>query len=122
MGEFYEPKEANIMNKYIACCGLNCEICDARIATVNNDDELRKKVAKEWSELNKVTITPEMINCTGCRVEGAKTPFCESLCPIRKCAKEKNYDTCGDCGDLIKCEKIKMIIDTNDAALNNLKG
>ena len=58
------------MNNYIAYCGLNCETCDARIATVNNDDELRKKVAKEWSELNKVTITLDMINCTGCRIEG----------------------------------------------------
>lgn len=109
------------MNKFIAYCGLNCETCEARIATINNDNELRKKVAKEWSELNKVEITPEMINCTGCRVEGAKTMFCESLCPIRKCAKEKNYETCGDCEELMKCEKIKMIIDNNAEALKNLK-
>lgn len=109
------------MNNYISYCGLNCETCDARIATINNDNNLRKKVAAEWSELNKVTITPEMINCTGCRIEGAKTPFCESLCPIRKCAKEKNYETCGKCGDLMSCEKIKMIIDNNEGALKNLK-
>ena len=108
------------MNKFIAYCGLNCETCEARIATINNDNELRKKVAKEWSELNKVEITPEMINCTGCRVDGAKTMFCESLCPIRKCAKEKNYETCGDCEELMKCEKIKMIIDNNAEALKNL--
>ena len=49
------------MNKYIAYCGLNCEACEARIATVNNDDDLREKVAKEWSEMNKADITPEMI-------------------------------------------------------------
>ncbi len=109
------------MNKYIAYCGLNCETCDARIATINNDNELRTKVAAEWSELNKVTITPEMINCTGCRIEGAKTPFCESLCPIRKCAKKKNYETCGKCKELMRCEKIKMIIDNNEGALKNLK-
>jgi hypothetical protein len=122
MGEFYEQKKGGkIMNNYIAYCGLNCETCDARIATINNDNELRKKVAKEWSELNKVTITPEMINCTGCKVDGAKTPFCESLCPIGKCAKEKKYEACGKCGDLMSCEKIKMIIDNNETALNNLK-
>ena len=62
-----------------------------------------------------------MINCTGCRVEGVKTPFCESLCPIRKCTEEKNYVTCGECGDLMSCEKIKMIIDNNKVVLNNLK-
>ena len=33
-------------------CGLDCENCAARIATVNNDDELREKTAKEWSVLN----------------------------------------------------------------------
>ena len=53
------------MKKYIACCGLDCESCEARRATVNDDDSLRQKVAKEWSELNGVEITPEMINCVG---------------------------------------------------------
>ena len=61
------------MDKMIACCGLDCERCEAHKATVNDDNDLRKKVAKEWSELNKVTITPEMINCDGCRMDGRKT-------------------------------------------------
>ena len=38
------------MNQYIACCGLDCETCEARLATVNNDDALRAKVAKLWWE------------------------------------------------------------------------
>lgn len=50
------------MKKLIACCGLDCEKCQARKATINNDDELRKKVAEEWSQLNGVLITQEMIN------------------------------------------------------------
>ena len=62
------------MKEFIAYCGLNCETCEARMATMNNDDTLRKKVAKLWSELNGVEITPEMINCAGCRIEGVKTP------------------------------------------------
>jgi hypothetical protein len=49
------------MNEYIAYCGLNCEACEARLATVNNDDALRQRVAREWSELNGVEITVEMI-------------------------------------------------------------
>ena len=48
------------MNKLIAYCGLNCDTCEARIATINNDDNLREKVAKKWSELNNVLITKEM--------------------------------------------------------------
>lgn len=34
------------MKKRIAYCGLDCEKCDARIATLNNDNSLRGKVAK----------------------------------------------------------------------------
>ena len=109
------------MNEYIAYCGLNCETCDARLATINNDDELRQKAAKLWSELNGVEITPEMINCTGCRIDGVKTPFCESLCPIRQCAVSKDYETCGRCSDMETCEKLRMITGDNPDALINLK-
>ena len=83
------------MKEYIAYCGLDCESCEARLATVNNDAALRQKVAKEWSDLNGVAITPEMINCVGCRIDGVKTPYCESLCPIRQCALSRGLETCG---------------------------
>ncbi len=110
------------MDNYIAYCGLDCKTCEARLATVNNDDALRRKVAKLWSELNGVEITPEMINCSGCRIEGVKTQYCEALCPIRQCALEKDYETCGSCGDLEKCEKVAMIIGNNEEARCKLKG
>ena len=97
-------------NPLIAYCGLNCENCSARIATINDDQELRKKVAKEWSELNQAHITPEMINCLGCRVEGPKTPYCESLCPIRICAMRKGYSTCRDCSERHECPKLSQIL------------
>ena len=76
--------EANLEpeNELIACCGLDCETCDARIATITNNDALREKTAALWTKLNAVAITPDMIHCTGCRVEGAKTPFCDKLCPV----------------------------------------
>ena len=83
------------MNKFTAYCGLNCETCEARLATVNNDNELRKKVAAEWSKFNQVEILPEMINCEGCRMDGVKTPFCDSLCEIRKCAIKTTWKPAG---------------------------
>ncbi len=110
------------MKTMIAYCGLDCEKCEARIATVNNDDALRVKVAKEWSELNKVEITPEMINCDGCRVDGAKTPFCAHLCPIRRCAVGRGVNTCGDCAELDSCKTLEMIEAKNAEALPNVKG
>ena len=109
------------MNPYIAYCGLDCEGCEARLATVGTDEELRKKVAKEWSELNGVEITPEMIHCFGCRMDGVKTPYCESMCQIRKCAMEKRFETCGNCLDLETCPTVGMILGNNADALSNLK-
>ena len=109
------------MKNYIAYCGLDCETCEARIATIRSDDALREKVAKLWSELNGVEITPEMINCVGCRIDGAKTPYCESLCPIRQCALSRGAATCGSCGEMSGCEKLAMITGNNAAALENLK-
>ena len=109
------------MEDLIAYCGLDCSICEARIATINNDDKLREKVAKLWSELNAVEITAEMINCVGCRIEGVKTPFCDSICPIRQCALDKKYETCADCKEMEECEKLGRIFKNNEDALNNLK-
>ncbi len=105
---------------YIAYCGLDCETCEARLATINDDCELREKVAKQWSELNNAEITPEMIHCSGCRIDGAKTPYCESLCAVRQCAMGKKLETCGDCGELDTCEKVGMITRNNEQALRNL--
>ena len=77
------------MNQLIACCGLDCEKCDARIATVTNDSALRAKTAALWTRLNGVPITPEMIHCTGCRIGGIKTPFCDRLSADRPAVSER---------------------------------
>ena len=34
------------MDKIIGYCGINCEKCEARIATINNDDKMREEVAR----------------------------------------------------------------------------
>ena len=41
------------MRNMIAYCGLDCEKCDAYLATINDDQALREKTAKLWAELNK---------------------------------------------------------------------
>ena len=77
------------MKSMIAYCGLDCEKCDAYLATINDDQVLREKTAKLWAELNNAPILPEHINCEGCRIDGMKTVFCDSLCAIRQCALRK---------------------------------
>ncbi len=114
-----DPHAIDPKNNYLAYCGLDCETCEARLATVHND-ALRKKVSEEWSKLNGVTITPEMIDCTGCRVAGAKTVFCDSLCPIRQCARGKRVGTCGACAEKAACKTLAMIADGSAEARRNL--
>lgn len=110
------------MRDMIAYCGLDCEKCDAYIATINDDQALREKTAKLWAELNQAPILPEHINCEGCRADGRKTVYCESLCGIRQCAVKKGVTTCGDCAELESCQTVGMILSNNPAALENLKG
>ena len=108
------------MNKMIAFCGLDCEKCDAYIATKNDDQALREQTAKLWSELNNAPILPEHINCDGCRTEGRKTVFCENLCGIRQCAQKKGVETCGDCPEMDTCPTLKAVTANSPEALKNL--
>ncbi len=109
------------MKELIAYCGLDCESCEARLATVNDDEALRRKVAALWSDLNGVESTPEMIRCVGCRIDGPKTPYCESLCPIRQCALGRSVETCAGCCEMECCEKLGAITGNNAEALRRLK-
>ena len=108
------------MEKLIACCGLDCATCDARKATVTNDDKLRKVTAESWTVQFKAAITPEMINCTGCREDGAKFAHCAE-CEIRNCVKAQGFDTCGDCDKLESCALVEDIHKFVPEALANLK-
>ncbi len=109
------------MENLIACCGLNCATCDARIATLSNDDVLRAQTAEKWKVMyNAPGITADMINCTGCREPGAKINHWAE-CQIRLCAIAKGYQTCGECGELETCTIIGPIFKFLPEALNNLK-
>ena len=110
------------MKAMIGYCGLDCAKCDAYLATIRDDQTLREKTAKLWAELNNAPILPEHINCEGCRMNGAKTVFCEHICKIRKCALGKGFFTCGDCSELKTCATLRAILENNPSALENLKG
>ena len=109
------------MEKLIACCGLNCSTCDARIATIANDDELRAQTAEKWKVQHGATgITAEMINCTGCREPGVKFSYCAE-CEIKNCVASKNFDTCADCDKLENCSLLVNLHQFVPEALENLK-
>jgi hypothetical protein len=108
------------MEKLISCCGLNCATCEARIATVTNNNELRQETAEKWQKAyNSAEITAVMINCTGCLEPGVKIGHW-SECQIRKCAVAKGYKSCSECGDLTTCSTIAPVHKFAPEALQNL--
>jgi hypothetical protein len=109
------------MSTLIAGCGLNCFICEARVATVKNDNGLRRITAEKWRVMYRVKeMTPEMINCTGCREEGVKFSHC-NVCEIRKCADSKGFVTCGECLEMEKCETVGAVHKYVPEAIVNLR-
>jgi len=104
----------------IGICGLDCEKCDARIATINNDNALREKTAKYWGKLNNIEIPVDAINCMGCRADGVKTLYCENMCEIRKCARSKDFETCGQCENFKTCTILQPIACNHPEAYDNL--
>lgn len=109
------------MDKLISCCGINCIKCEARIAYLNDDDELRRTTSKKWQKLyNNSNIFPDDINCTGCREKGTKFSY-HSKCEIRKCVNKKLLNTCGDCTELNHCKTVSQIHEIAPETLKNLK-
>jgi len=110
------------MEKLIACCGINCLTCDARIATINNDDELRKATAEKWrGGYNTSDLSFEMINCTGCREDGVKFTHC-NMCEIRNCVRVRGFNTCGDCNEMETCTIAAGIHEYVPESITNLRG
>lgn len=109
-------------NNLIACCGLDCSICGAYIATKNNDDNKRAETSKQWSEMYNTDIAPEDINCNGCQSDGQKFSYC-NVCEIRICCVEKELENCAGCKTYV-CDKLENFFKTApDAhtALDNLR-
>ena len=61
------------MRDMIAYCGLDCEKCDAYLATINDDQALREKTAKLWSELNHAPFCRSISTVKAAAWIGAKT-------------------------------------------------
>lgn len=98
-------KEEN-METIISICGLECTSCPAYIAKRTDDNALREKTAKEWSEAFKTELKPEDINCDSCiTIDGAHIGYC-SVCEIRKCGFTKKVENCAYCDEYI-CEKLE---------------
>ena len=107
-------------NKKISLCGLDCSDCPCFLALQNDNEELRKKIAKKWSkEYGWKDLKPKDINCLGCLSLGELIFRHCKECGVRKCGLKKKINNCGECAKYKDCNKIsnlhKMIPDGKPA-------
>ena len=73
----------------LAPCGLYCGVCALYLASRDNNQKLKDKLAVAYG------VTPEQIDCNGCLSDN-KFVYCQT-CDIRACVMEKNYAGCHQC-------------------------
>jgi hypothetical protein len=123
----------------LAYCGLYCGTCPDYTQSIANlardlKDELdRCKVAKAAPAMAKIPTlkafrhyekfyellqTMMTLRCSNPCKRGGGNPDC----PIKLCAKAKNFEGCWQCDSFPKCEKLKMIEQFDDPVYaKNLK-
>lgn len=108
----------------IAYCGLNCLKCLIYLATGEKDEEKKKKmridVIHECKRRYGIELKLEGItDCDGCRTEGGRLFSGSNECQIRKCAGEKDVESCAHC-DEYTCEKLEKFFITDPDARKQL--
>ena len=71
---------------------------------INNNENMKRKLAEEFSKQFNMDIKPENIGCLGCHGSIHK-PWCAS-CYIRQWTEEKGLLTCAFC-DEFPCEELQ---------------
>jgi len=93
------------MSTMIACCGLDCAGCPAYIATRQDDQAGRERVASLWST-KEFPLKPEDVICEGCRsTSGRLMSFCRA-CKTRACCLARGHENCAHCEEYV-CELLE---------------
>lgn len=81
----------------LAPCGLYCGVCGVYMASRDNNEPLKEKLAGAYG------VTPDQIACNGC-LSAQRFVYCQT-CGIRTCAMENNHEGCHQC-DTFPCNLI----------------
>jgi hypothetical protein len=108
------------MDKQIAYCGLICTDCPAYIATQNDDDDIRKTTAEDWTKRYNHQFKIEDINCDGC-IAGTDRVIGQCLvCIVRKCGQEKGVTNCAYCEEYV-CDELAKYFEMAPVMKANLE-
>jgi len=102
----------------IAYCGINCSTCPAYVATQKQQEKVKIRIAKLWSDQENAYDACE-ITCKGCREPwGEKFRHCME-CQVRACARLKLFTTCAECDDY-PCKKLNELYQTLDEKISRI--
>jgi hypothetical protein len=94
--------------KSFTYCGYKCTVqCNLYRATIENNNELKKKAFEEFKfkEKYNVDFDADRVFCYGCKPKDKPLSVNVSACTVRKCVLEKGYDCCIECKGLTACDK-----------------
>lgn len=109
----------------IAYCGLTCDTCPIRLATLEQDKPKQKKmrelIAKQIRKQYGMDFLSENVtDCDGCQTNAGRL-FSGCLnCEIRKCAIKKNIDNCAFCNDYA-CDLLEKHLSLDPSAIIRLE-
>lgn len=104
----------------IAYCGFNCAKCPAYIATVTNNENMKKQLAEESRKNLNKKVNPEDIECMGCKSDsGIIIDFCYE-CEVRNCAINKDVKNCAYCNNYDDCSILCKLFEQMPSAKETL--
>ena len=89
-------------------CGYKCpEDCKLKMASVENNDSLKRVAYGEWKikERHGIDFDPDKVICFGCKTKDKPMGIVLQNCTVRACAIEKNLECCIACKELKECKK-----------------
>ncbi len=93
-------------NEMIAYCGLDCHSCPIYLATREHNKEKQKEKREEILQLINEHYGLEfkledITDCDGCMTETGRLFSTCKDCPIKKCARKKELESCAYCEDYV---------------------
>lgn len=113
------------METMIAYCGLACDSCPIHLATLEEDISrqliMRESIAEQCSKNYGMNLQPvDITDCDGCAANTGRL-FSGCLnCEIRKCASQKNVESCAYCSDYA-CERLEKQFSYDSSAQTRLE-
>lgn len=114
---YFTFNEAFVMDNLditlIGACGIFCENCSIYIATKENNDDLKKQIAKKIFPDKDPELVYDKIVCYGCH--GPIDTHWSPDCKILDCSREKEYTICAECSNF-PCDISKKFYGSYDHA------